>query len=122
MLLLTVSCCSLTVRCQSDSIVEVQYSRLVKWASLRVVGDSTIRELARDFGRQQRQVVNAMVIIDRDSVIMERQAKEIQGWKDQSAYCDRERAKDRKRAKGAKVWRFLEGLCVGAAVGIILAR
>lgn len=103
-------------------MVTVEYDRLVRWAANRIVGDSLLREIAHDYARTRWIISGFQTTVDKDSVIMERQAEEIQGWKDQSAYCDRERAKDRKRAKGAKVWRFLEGIAVGAAVGIILAR
>lgn len=100
----------------------VEYDRLVRWAANRIVGDSLLREIAHDYARTRWIISGFQATVDKDSVIMYRQAEEIQGWKDQSAYCDRERAKDRKRANGAKVWRFAEGILIGTAVGIVISK
>ena len=122
LLLIACSVFGISSPAQSDSMVQVQYSRLVKWAANRVVGDSLLRELAQDFARQQTHLVQAFVVIDRDSVIMKRQADEIQGWKDAEAFCQGQRKDERKRAKAGKILRFLEGLLIGGAVGIIATR
>ena len=122
-MLLLIACFQFsTARCQSDSLVAVQYSRLVKWASLRSVGDSTIREIAHDFARQQQQLIQASIIIDRDSVILDRQADEIQGWKDAEAVVQQALKDERKKGRAAKVWRFIEGALIGAAAALILTR
>ena len=100
----------------------VEYNRLVRWASLRTVGDSTIREIAHDFARQQQQLVAAVVIIDRDSLIMAKQADVIQGWKDAEAVVHKELDDTKRRLPRAKLFKFLEGIAVGVGVGIILAQ